>query len=154
MTTPEAFADSNVPLPEGFDFVSAYEVRPEDIMTLRESVGWDPDTSENWQKALQTSPVFLGVHNKDNELIGMARVSASADLRHGVVCDMCVKPDFQGMGVGKAMAIHGLGLVEKAGIKYLYGDMSDKNPLGSIADDAGFHRAGSSIFRAAPNNLQ
>ncbi len=134
------------PLPDNFEFASAYEIEPSEIMSLRESVGWEPDATDTWKKAIETSPVFIGVRNPDSELVAMTRVSASADLRHGVICDMCVHPEFQGSGIGASMAINGLKQVEKKGIKYLYGDLSDENPLGPFTESIGFQRNGTSIF--------
>jgi len=70
----------------------------DDFLELVNSVGWKTYSKEQVEKALQNS-MYIVKAISNNEVIGMGRVVGD----YNIVCilsDICVKPEYQGKGVG------------------------------------------------------
>jgi hypothetical protein len=53
---------------KGYEFVDKHSIQPNEIISLRESVGWLGDTQENWQQAIeQPLGVIVGVRSQEGE---------------------------------------------------------------------------------------
>jgi ribosomal protein S18 acetylase RimI-like enzyme len=86
------------PTPDSFsEVLLSREIDPAEIQTLRQSVGWDPDSTEVWQTTLETALAVASVRQGD-ELVGVGFLVGSP--RHGVLCDLAVNPRVQENGVG------------------------------------------------------
>ncbi|MCA1806520.1 MAG: GNAT family N-acetyltransferase [Actinobacteria bacterium] len=134
-------------LPEGYAFIDKTEMQPQEIIQLRKSVGWSGDSEENWQKCIDQSGVIVGVRDKDQELVGMGRITA--DPRHAVLCDLVVHPGHQQKGIGTALVTERMHKAEELGIPYLYTELASDNPLRAKYKDIGFVATGDGLFRSS-----
>lgn len=140
-----AFNDAT--LPEGYRFVSKSNVRPAEIITLRESVSWRGDTPDRWRTCIDQSLAVVGVRDADSNLIGMACIAGN--VRHAVLCDLAVDPNHQGRGVGGAIMARLLKISKELGVSYLYAELADTNPFRDQMLESGFKVTGDSLFMEA-----
>lgn len=75
-----------------------YSIIADEFLEMVESVGWTTYSKEQVNKALANTMYMVKV-TINNKLVGMGRVVGD----FSVVCmltDICVKPEFQGKGIG------------------------------------------------------
>ncbi len=140
----------SIGLPDDYVFVDDTEMQIDEIMALRQLVGWDADTQERWIDCLDSQSFFLGVRYEEGvgDLVGMARLAG--DVRHSVICDGVVHPNHQRKGIGKAMLKEIIEYADQNGVTYLYTDLAEDNPLRPTFDQLGFMDTGNSLFRKHP----
>lgn len=75
-----------------------YSINVEEFLEVIEAVGWKTYSKEQVEKALKNT-MYMVKATVDGKLAGIGRVVGD----YSIVCmlsDICVKPEFQGMGVG------------------------------------------------------
>lgn len=75
-----------------------YSITIDEFLEMVESVGWKTYTKEQIEKALKNT-MYIVKAVVDGKLAGMGRVVGD----YSIVCmlsDICVKPEFQGQGIG------------------------------------------------------
>lgn len=75
-----------------------YSISIDEFLEMIESVGWKTYTRKQVERALENT-MYMVKATVDGKLAGMGRVVGD----HSIVCmltDICVKPEFQGHGVG------------------------------------------------------
>lgn len=75
-----------------------YLINPDEFLEMVESVGWKTYTRQQVEKALHNT-MYMVKATIDNKLAGIGRVVGD----NSIVCiltDICVKPEFQGQGIG------------------------------------------------------
>ena len=68
-----------------------YSISPDEFIEMVTSVGWKTYSREQVEKALKNT-MYMVKATVDGKLAGIGRVC--------VLTDICVKPDFQGYGIG------------------------------------------------------
>ena len=89
-------------------------INVDEFLEMIESVGWKTYSIKQVKKALMNTMYMVKVSYKD-EVVGMGRVVGD----YSVVCmltDICVKPNFQGKGIG-LMIIHELKKMIEDGVE-------------------------------------
>lgn len=71
----------------------------EDYTELYKSVGWEPISLENAQIALENSIYTITIYEGE-EAVAFGRIIGDK-IRFLYVCDIMVKPEFQGKGLGR-----------------------------------------------------
>jgi len=135
----------NPTLPASYSFTDRRDVLPEEIMRLRESVGWSADTPERWSKILNDSLEVIIVRDESNGLVGLAFIAGN--LRHAVMCDLVVAPAHQQRGIGEAIMAKLEQSVKILGVKYVYAELAKTNPFREKMVQSGFQDTGDSLFR-------
>lgn len=75
-----------------------YLITTDEFLEMVESVGWKTYARQQVEKALQNT-MYMVKATVDNKLAGIGRVVGD----NSIVCiltDICVKPEFQGQGIG------------------------------------------------------
>ena len=75
-----------------------YSITVNEFLEMIESVGWKTYTEKQIEKALQNT-MYMVKATVNNKLAGIGRVVGD----NSIVCvmtDICVKPEFQGHGIG------------------------------------------------------
>lgn len=75
-----------------------YNITPNEFLEMVESVGWKTYSNEQIEKALKNT-MYMVKATIDGKLAGIGRVVGD----FSIVCmlsDICVKPEFQGQGIG------------------------------------------------------
>lgn len=133
-------------LPEGYSLIDKAGMQPQEIVELREAVGWDGDTVEHWQQSIdQPLGVIVGVRDDKDKLVGMGRITA--DPRHAVLCDLAVHPDHQQKGIGAVLVAERMRIAKERDIPYLYTELAPANPLRNLYKNMGFVATGNGLFR-------
>src|SRR5687768_1548231 len=134
-------------LPQGISFCDQSKIVTQEIMTLREKVGWAVEDNVVWQQCIGQSLAVVGACDENNRLIGIGFLTGS--IRHAVLCDLTVAPKFQNKGIGTAILYKRLVIASELNIRYIYTDLAKTNPLGSTYIKLGFEKTGSGLFRDA-----
>lgn len=80
------------------DIKLEYSINENEFLEMVESVGWKTYSREQVEKALKNT-MYMVKATIDGKLAGIGRVVGD----HSIVCmlsDICVKPEFQGQGIG------------------------------------------------------
>lgn len=80
------------------DIKLEYNITPNEFLEMVESVGWKTYSKHQVEKALQNT-MYMVKATIDGKLAGIGRVVGD----FSIVCmlsDICVKPEFQGQGIG------------------------------------------------------
>lgn len=75
-----------------------YSITSDEFLEVIESVGWKTYSTEQIEKALENT-MYMVKATVDGKLAGIGRVVGD----YSIVCmlsDICVKPEFQGLGIG------------------------------------------------------
>lgn len=75
-----------------------YSITSDEFLEVIESVGWKTYSTEQIEKALDNT-MYMVKATVDGKLAGIGRVVGD----YSIVCmlsDICVKPEFQGLGIG------------------------------------------------------
>lgn len=75
-----------------------YSITSDEFLEVIESVGWKTYSTEQIEKALENT-MYMVKATVDGKLAGIGRVVGD----YSIVCmlsDICVKPKFQGLGIG------------------------------------------------------
>lgn len=75
-----------------------YSISPDEFIEMVTSVGWKTYSREQVEKAL-TNTMYMVKATVDGKLAGIGRVVGDSSIVC-VLTDICVKPDFQGYGIG------------------------------------------------------
>lgn len=75
-----------------------YSITVDEFLEMVKSVGWKTYTEEQIEKALQNT-MYMVKATIDNKLAGIGRVVGD-DSIVCILTDICVKPEFQGQGIG------------------------------------------------------
>ncbi len=137
---------SSIPLPESYEWTNREDIQPEEVIKLRESVGWDGDTIETWQNCLKDSVHVSAIRDENGELIAIGFLSGNA--RHAVLADFDVNPNNQKEGVGKALLEDTLRVADELEIKYLYTSLANPEKYAGILGELGFESKEGNLFRA------
>ena len=79
------------------------EISTDEYNSLRRSVGWKVLDCEQARRGLDNSMLVI-VARRDGQAIGSARVIGDGGYMY-LIADVMVRPDCQGLGVGKAMLV-------------------------------------------------
>lgn len=79
------------------------EISTDEYNSLRRSVGWKALDVEQARRGLDNSMLVI-VARRDGQAIGSARVIGDGGYMY-LIADVMVRPDCQGLGVGKAMLV-------------------------------------------------
>lgn len=88
-----------------------YSISVNEFLEMVESVGWKTYSREQIQKALQNT-MYMVKATVDGKLAGIGRVVGD----YSIVCiltDICVKPEFQGHGIGLKITLELKKLIEQ-----------------------------------------
>lgn len=91
-----------------------YSLTVDEFLEVVESVGWKTYSKQQVKKALENTMYAVSV-KVDGDIAGIGRVVGD----NSIVCiltDICVKPKFQGMGIG-SMIVHKLKQLIESGVK-------------------------------------
>ena len=105
-----------------------------------EQGGWDRETLQSRQAQPWFDPAGFLLHERDGRLAGFCWTKIHpGDPPVGELYVIAVDPDFQGMGLGRALVLVGLDWLDKRGLKVamLYVD-ADNKPALRLYDDLGF----------------
>ena len=75
-----------------------YSITEAEFLEMVESVGWKTYTKEQVKKALQNT-MYMVKATVDDKLAGIGRVVGDSSIVC-ILTDICVKPEFQGQGIG------------------------------------------------------
>lgn len=75
-----------------------YSISPDEFIEMVTSVGWKTYSREQVEKALKNT-MYMVKATVDGKLAGIGRVVGDSSIVC-VLTDICVKPDFQGYGIG------------------------------------------------------
>lgn len=134
-------------LPEGYTFVRQEQIIADDIVSLRREVGWDPADADTWNACLTESISVVGVMER-NTLVGVGFLAGNS--RHAVLCDLAVHPRHRGLGLGKILLLERVEAADARGVKYLYADIAETNPMKKVYSSLGFETTGGGLFRENP----
>lgn len=141
--TENTFADAK--LPESYRFIDKRDIGADEIIALRESIGWKGDTLERWQSCIDQSLAIIGVRDSNSNLVGMSCIAGN--VRHAVLCDLAVNPAHQHKGIGVAIMSELFKTADGMGVSYLYAELADTNPFRDSMMRLGFKVTGDSLFR-------
>lgn len=88
-----------------------YSISSNEFLEMVESVGWKTYSDEQVKKALKNTMYMVKVTD-NNKIVGMGRVVGD----YSIVCmltDICVKPKYQGRGIGLTIVKELKRLIEK-----------------------------------------
>lgn len=91
-----------------------YSLTVDEFLEVVESVGWKTYSKQQVKKALENTMYAVSV-KVDGDIAGIGRVVGD----NSIVCiltDICVKPEFQRMGIG-SMIVHKLKQLIENGVK-------------------------------------
>lgn len=134
----------NNSLPDGFSFVYNDEIQVDEIIKLREKVGWESYDVDLWKRCVSESLITVGVSD-GSDLVGVGFLAGNS--RHAVLCDLVVEPVYQGKGLGKSLLVERLNFADKNHIRYLYTEISESNPMGNLYEELGFQNTNKGLFR-------
>ena len=80
------------------NFKLEYSINADEFLEMIKSVGWKTYSNEQVKKALKNTMYMVKITEND-KIIGMGRVVGD----YSIVCvltDICVKPKYQGKGIG------------------------------------------------------
>ena len=75
-----------------------YSISPDEFIEMVTSVGWKTYSREQVEKALKNT-MYMVKATVDGKLAGIGRVVGDSSIVC-VLTDICVKPEFQGYGIG------------------------------------------------------
>ena len=87
-----------------------YNITSDEFLEMVESVGWKTYSKEQIEKALKNS-MYIVKATVNGKLAGIGRVVGD----YSIVCmltDICVKPEFQGQGIGLKIILELKRLIE------------------------------------------
>lgn len=93
------------------DIKLQYSITTDEFLEMVESVGWKTYTKKQVEKALQNT-MYMVKATVDDKLAGIGRVVGDSSI----VCmltDICVKPEFQGQGIGLKITLELKKLIEQ-----------------------------------------
>lgn len=131
-------------LPSGYYFVFKDEIKPEEIIALRESVEWKGDTLKRWTDVLRQSLFSVGVRDSDKKLVGVAFLAGN--VRHAIMSDLCVNPSHQRKGIGEGIMSELFEAAYGLNVSYIYAELSKTNPFRNKMILSGFKETGDSLF--------
>ncbi len=88
-----------------------YSITTDEFLEMVEAVGWKTYTKEQVEKALNNT-MYMVKATIDGKLAGIGRVVGDTSI----VCmltDICVKPEFQGQGIGLKITLELKRLIEQ-----------------------------------------
>ncbi len=89
-------------------------LRPEDFVTLRASVGFMQTPIHQAEKALEKG-LFSIMAMDEDKVIGMGRLVGDG-IMYSYIQDVCILPEYQGKGIGKAIIERLIAFVEMNGL--------------------------------------
>lgn len=129
---------------DGYHFSEETLITPAKIMEHRQAVGWGVESEDVWLACISHSLAVVGVEDSSGLLVGVGFLTGS--IRHAVLCDLVVHPDHQGRGIGKAILDKRMSAIEALGVKYVYTDIVNTNPLKQYYIELGFENSSGSMF--------
>lgn len=93
------------------DIKLQYSITTDEFLEVVESVGWKTYSKEQVKKALNNT-MYMVKATVDDKLAGIGRVVGD----NSIVCiltDICVKPEFQGQGIGLKITLELKKLIEQ-----------------------------------------
>ena len=88
-----------------------YSFSVDDFLEMVESVGWKTYSRKQVKRALKNT-MYMVKATVDGELAGIGRVVGDCSIVC-ILTDVCVKPDFQGCGVGSRIVLELKSLIEE-----------------------------------------
>jgi len=136
----------NSVLPGGYYFVDKSGIKSDEVIKLRQSIGWDDGGSlDKWKKCIEQSLVIVGVRSVNKELVGIAFLAGN--LRHVAFCDFIVNSKHQHIGIGGAIMTKIMQTIRDFDINFVYAEFADANPFKEKMLKAGFKVTGRSLFK-------
>lgn len=93
------------------DIKLQYSITTDEFLEVVESIGWKTYSKEQVKKALNNT-MYMVKATVDDKLAGIGRVVGD----NSIVCiltDICVKPEFQGQGIGLKITLELKKLIEQ-----------------------------------------
>lgn len=134
----DTLSGNNIELTHGRDFDVTL------IQTIRESVGWLPDSTEIWQQTMGSALDVVSAWDGD-KVVGIGFLVGSP--RHAILCDIAVSPEHQKRGIGREIAQILIHTAQELKIKYVTLTFAEDKPW--LVD---FY--GSLGFRSIDNAMQ
>jgi GNAT superfamily N-acetyltransferase len=110
---------------KNFELSHRRDIDIEHIRSIRESVGWDPDIADVWQRTLETALDVTTAWDGDN-MVGVGFLVGSP--RHAVLCDIAVSPTHQKQGIGRAVVEELINAAQEQQIKYVTLTFAEDRP--------------------------
>ena len=85
------------------DIKLEYNITPAEFLEVVESIGWKTYSEEQVIKALNNT-MYMVKAIVDNKLAGIGRVVGDNSISC-MLTDICVKPEFQGQGIGSKIVL-------------------------------------------------
>lgn len=145
LTTPRNTSETlRSPLPKGFHYEDNGNISPLEIARLLQQVDIGQDLADNYivTRAEEIADagmevIDVGVRSDDGELVSFGSVAYSGVI--GQLCDFVTSPDYQGLGIGRAVLDERLRIAEAMGITYLQvPNFEQTNTLKSYYLEKGF----------------
>ena len=100
-----------------------------------------------WTTGIMRDCLRVGYHcwvyEQDWELVGYAVMSAAMDVGEAHILNLCVRPESQGVGVGRRILEHMLDLVRESGCHLILLEARPSNPAAiRLYRSAGFEQIG------------
>lgn len=86
-------------------------ISPEEFLEVIKSIGWKTYSKEQISKALKNT-MYIVKATIDNKIVGMGRVIGDKSIAC-MLSDICVKPEFQGKGIGLKIVLELKRLIEQ-----------------------------------------
>jgi GNAT superfamily N-acetyltransferase len=126
-----------ISLPEGYTFADQSAITGEDIVGLRVASNRNTENrTAIWDKVLGQSLATVGVRNETEALVGVGFLAGN--IRHGLLADLLVHPEYRGNGIGFAILEKRLAIADDMEIPYVYTELAASNVLQSMYEELGF----------------
>lgn len=122
-----------------------YSITIDEFLEMVESVGWKTYTREQIEKALKNT-MYMVKAVVNGKLAGMGRVVGD----YSIVCmlsDICVKPEFQGQGIGLKITAELKRLIEE---NVANGEKMQVELTSTAGNEAFYEKAG---FKYKPDKI-
>lgn len=135
-----------IKLPENYVIVGKEEITSEEVIDVRKSIGWGAGLQEDWKLIIDTALAVVGVRDSvTGLLLGVGFLVGNK--RHAVLCDLCVRYEYQGKGLGTVILNERMRIANEFQISFLYTNLSEDNTLIEKYKAFGFIKNENTYFR-------
>ncbi len=124
-----------------YSFAVKGDVRPQEIMDLRGSVGWDIENEAVWEQCLAQALCWVTARDgATSQLVGIGFLVGNA--RHAMLVDMSVHPKVQRHGIGRRLQAERIAYAREHKVRYVTLNVDDSKPwLRRFYETMGFETA-------------